>query len=648
MKKALLFSLGLAAGLAVNAQSTNTPELTPKKVTKETPAADKGSSNGQISSATQRMVLANGVEMNLIGSSANIYSVVADYTTALNFNADINALLFTHRQDASNPGHNGIIQTSYSLDGGSNWENYLVTPEAYKGRYPSGVIYNPEGNTDASKAFAVVSGPIVDDTDGVDTTWIGNYFASIQLDGTNAFDTAVYNNDTFHQSFATVNKVATGDGRVHVISDSLLIAPEEETDPIIDKYTTYLSTGTFNDESKTFEYSHKAFRPNLYAQRDGGLYTGEARMAWSLDGTTGYLFQIGIAADADSAHRSYLPIIYKTTDSGDNWDLMPPMQWDGLDVLTERLRVTENVESPVPFFVSGNGLAGTVDKNGDLHLVSEVASQFYSPESQDSLSSYTASTPRYLYDFITDGTNWDAIIIDSLAVAPGASTRLRATGDAVSDSVTIYSRLQVSRNADASKIFYGYLKTDDYITEQGVNTNIFPDVFAKGLDIETGRQTNATNFTVGTETESDNFFLYMADLINQDDTTYHLPMTVSQTTGSRLQQVDHYYLSGIHFTDVHFVDPMVLSVESIEKNIEMAVYPNPAKNMLNIDINSIENGMMTIEVLNTVGQLVKVKSVNVITGANTINMDLDQLATGVYSVRATIGNKVSTSQVVVE
>ena len=103
--------------------------------------------------------------------------------------------MMTHRQDGTTlPSY--TIQSSFSVDGGFSFNNSSVVvypgSDALRGRYPSGVIYNPAGNTTPTNAFAVAAGPM-SNSGG----WIGGFFASEKFDGTlNNVKTSLYTTDT--------------------------------------------------------------------------------------------------------------------------------------------------------------------------------------------------------------------------------------------------------------------------------------------------------------------------------------------------------------------------------------------------------------------------------------------------------------------
>ncbi|MEI6020550.1 MAG: T9SS type A sorting domain-containing protein [Bacteroidota bacterium] len=68
------------------------------------------------------------------------------------------------------------------------------------------------------------------------------------------------------------------------------------------------------------------------------------------------------------------------------------------------------------------------------------------------------------------------------------------------------------------------------------------------------------------------------------------------------------------------------------KGFNVMVYPNPANEKANIQITSEKAGTAKVVVINTIGQVVFEKQVNVYAGTNTAYIDLSNFAAGVYNV----------------
>ncbi len=89
---------------------------------------------------------------------------------------------------------------------------------------------------------------------------------------------------------------------------------------------------------------------------------------------------------------------------------------------------------------------------------------------------------------------------------------------------------------------------------------------------------------------------------------------------------------------------MVSSVFDQYKNIkELKLYPNPANNMLNIELET--DAPAQIELYNLNGQMLKAVSINF---GGTVQLDVSQLQKGMYVVKATQNNEIYTQKLVIE
>jgi hypothetical protein len=68
------------------------------------------------------------------------------------------------------------------------------------------------------------------------------------------------------------------------------------------------------------------------------------------------------------------------------------------------------------------------------------------------------------------------------------------------------------------------------------------------------------------------------------------------------------------------------------------VYPSPASSQLTVAVNSIVPGEATIELFNSAGQIIRVSTSLLSEGNNTLQIDIGNLAPGIYSIRYTAGN----------
>ncbi len=105
-------------------------------------------------------------------------------------------------------------------------------------------------------------------------------------------------------------------------------------------------------------------------------------------------------------------------------------------------------------------------------------------------------------------------------------------------------------------------------------------------------------------------------------------------------------------SDCAWVDDIKLpahanSTVSIHTDIEVAentmdIYPNPASDNAYINLNLTSNSDVSIYIYNAVGQLVKTINTNLQSGENYVSVETSELKSGMYIVKANIGNSVIT------
>jgi hypothetical protein len=91
-----------------------------------------------------------------------------------------------------------------------------------------------------------------------------------------------------------------------------------------------------------------------------------------------------------------------------------------------------------------------------------------------------------------------------------------------------------------------------------------------------------------------------------------------------------------------------LSIAENTLNAFVIVYPNPAENEVNININSEIQGMVNVQIIDLNGRVVKVQNqVNLTAGNNNLRFDVSDLSAGIYTLRLTAKNGVAVHKLVI-
>ena len=78
------------------------------------------------------------------------------------------------------------------------------------------------------------------------------------------------------------------------------------------------------------------------------------------------------------------------------------------------------------------------------------------------------------------------------------------------------------------------------------------------------------------------------------------------------------------------------------------IYPNPAKDNLQVSITSTINNKLEISVVNLIGETLKTTTSTVVNGNNTISFEVTDLPSGMYLVRLKLGSNSISKKLIVE
>ena len=566
-----------------------------------------------------------------IGSSTNIYSILLEEQTCLTANSDLNIIMFTHRKSVPlvSPENSGYIQTHVSYDGGLNWDSVIVHADAAKwGRYPSGVIYNPTGNTIARNAYAVVAGPYTTSAGG----WMGSFNSSKRLDGQNGneayidVDTNVASGSFLPRSWMQSDNT----GKIRVMGEKNFDNGTNYT-----SYKTTIETGVFNSGTNAWDWSQFDKVPD-YTVGSNSLPEGlrTPGMAWSEDGQTGYLVYVGRNVNAIDP-LAYHPMIYKTIDGGTTWDLQPAVDWNSIPVISDYLNTVDSTGLHRAFFSLISD--AIVDANGKLHFATFINSA--SSNNPDSLgySFQFTNIEGYMFHLWENGTGWNADLID---------TQWGKDVDAAHSPIapgTWSNRLQMSKTPAQDKIIFAWIDTDTTYASPPPYYNLYPDIKSRIFDVATETSTDIVNFTTGTSYDANNYFMFLSNysFYNSGTNEITLHMTTSDFGTTDVLPAYHYYLAGAQVS-AGINEPSKGSLSSVSQN-----YPNPFNGTTSVDITLDKPSSVVINVTNLLGQTVNSISKQLTSGTHTVTLNAENMKTGIYFYTVkTNGNSVTHKMIV--
>ncbi len=349
-----------------------------------------------------------------ISSSGNAYTLIMSQSTCLTANENTNTIMFTHRGNPGTIGDNvGDIVISYSFNGGTTFSDMVAVEyaELKNNRYPSGVLYNPSGNTDPLNQYAILTGP---SHNGATTAfWDNNYFASIKLDGSDQNVEYVANpirDGEPYAMFYRLNLSAADDGTFHVLSPYAYYDTKSYAPDSVLRREGWVMNGTFNSATKKVDWQLSRVRHNFlklnYSSTLDYQYVSDYKLAWSQDGSVGYLYFL--SRDSLNDTKAMQPIVYKTTDKGQTWTALPVQNFADVPNLADNIRPTRQ-GTKRPYFMDEND--AVVDFEGKLHIFSMLRAA--STDHPDSLD-YIWIFPQYLFHVYMTDNGWDAELIDTV------------------------------------------------------------------------------------------------------------------------------------------------------------------------------------------------------------------------------------------
>ena len=651
MKKGLLIILGISASIALSAQVPKIAGVKKVDLTNSNAKSTDGESRNFYNTATsnQRNAGPNAIQTAGVkfSSSYNAFGLLVSSSHCLTADQALNAVMFTHRISQDWPADanvaSGYGEYSWSTNYGTTWDSSYFADQTSLGnkrfRYPSGAIINPAGNTNVANALNVATGPY---TSG--TNWDG-YFGNYQMMVNGAgSSTSIFDNG--------VGTPALAFPRISITSyddSSAWVSGGFYTDPIA--ATGYLGSNLMKGkwDGTALTWSFDSILPNFHQDATGANDSWtQSFVGFSPNGQIGYQVFFGVDGSATTSQtRTFSPITYKSTNGGATWNLLPVNDFSTIPAISTYL-IPASDGNLKPFFDQSQGADIVVDNNGELHIVCTISSG--SSDDNDSLGySWTltgqngTTAKHYIYDVHTSPTGWDAWLIDSLMTTTSTNNTIFVDGS-TGGAFATDARIQMSHTTDRSKLFFAWVDTDPLAL---AGENALPDLKAVGYDLVTGFKTPVTQFT----TSQDFYFHYVSNVTLVSGNTYSIGVTNSiDRNGSHdvITTFDHYFYEGCKFNTSDFTVQFVGVNEQAANFGSLNIYPNPAKDQINLNVNMVSGENVSFQITNSLGQVVLVENRSLVNGNNNVQLNTSKLTSGVYFVTIASETSKVTSKIVIQ
>ena len=571
----------------------------------------------------------------------------------------------------------GSVATFYSEDHGETWVGPVLlsdlSSEDLQNYYLSGVLYNPSGNTVVENAYGVYQGvaPTIPPATGV---WNNQAFGSSTLGGDNYFTEYFTNTEPDHEHDGYFSQLGlTQKEDVMKCFNIWAEGPwagftELKMEDIV---------GTYNGTGFDWDLEHSVIDMPISIDPATGeaLWVGKntfsdvgADMVWSDDGMIGYAWMTG--ADAENEEAGFQPILYRTTDGGENWDYIEldfqDNDWQEVfqndaeipdDWLILPCRdINENfTDFAIPWF---NATAGAVDADGNLQLFADLTSHYY--DIIDDWDYYENLYSRYvfsgnLFKFTIGDEILDIMPVDSLMSNPALDLVDGTSNDSLYCGTNGWlRRLQVTKDERSEEFFLTWTDTP---SGQRVNENLLPDLKGWSYNITTDEHTDPVCFTCGTLFLEYYWYVQTSEYAyyNSVDETFTVPMVKAvnlddfyNNSNASADPVQVEYVDGVTFDAIN---PIPVGVEEFSDPSSISVsqnLPNPATGITTIEISSKTIAPVTVEISNIVGQTVHTIDAGTIHGNMSVDVDVSNLTSGVYFYTVEAGKEAITKKMIVK
>ncbi|OQX80509.1 MAG: hypothetical protein B6D64_03080 [Bacteroidetes bacterium 4484_276] len=582
-----------------------------------------------------------------IGQAGNAFGFAFMRTTFLWAVNDINSISFIHRM--LNPPGTGYLAYDVSMDGGQTWslDNQVYDPnlpEAYNGRYPQGLLYNPAGNTDPENAYFSYFAPTLDGSNAAGVDWGGYCWGTKKL-ATGSLPTQ--HNQTSENGFY---QYLPSGFTLTQLGEAWVVDEENDGSSGDYEYTGNLIVGhgTWNGQDEDFDYTFD----HLELEVNPEDAINDVKVAFAPDGMTGWICAMSDRIPA-LPYTSYHPILFKTEDGGQTWSDDPiEVQLggeDGLEAVRDFISDEELVNffdpEPVPprdeiMYFMGFHIDMAVDAWGNPHITGVVAIA-----SQDGSGWYHYEGIMAMFHIYTadQGETWQAYNLDYLTTFDAEYTG--SSGSSISQ----YNRPQVATTEDGAIVFFSFLDT----RIEGITDNNQPDIFFQDYSPEmTMHGEEVINVTEWSNAMWQARWGCMSHYVFAevtDDGNYEctVPFVYEELTDEDISlPVQFWYIPDFQKSYI------ITSINDKESGPLVSLaqnFPNPFRDVTNFNINLLEASGVDVSVFNTAGQLVKKFDFGRLqNGPHQLTLNFDNLNEGVYFYTFNAGSSSYNGKMIVQ
>ena len=624
MKKVLLITLAISCSAIVNAQKS------PSHGRDKTPAnrmlnfSKKATITNEPVSNIAPYKDINTATLKIIGTSANGNTALSG--KKITADQQTKTILYGYRGGGAWGGTSSDIYMKFSTNYGTTFDSVIYV-DANAKRYPGTTLFR-----NGSDLFVVAAGPITDNTN-----WIANYIYSAKLDGTLASSQIV----NYPAPSTVIGSYYWNDCLKALDNGEFYLLGEKNGPATTYTHISYdIIKYQWNATNNKFDsVSLHAFTPLLSKTMAPVQPSG---MAWNDAGTIGYFW---VNAE-DSLVRPNLgtePLVWKTIDHGSTWTQMSIYDYSQIQEFKNWVWPTLADTSVLrPMFnygytTSDQLLPGTVDANGNLHLIVTVNGGYSTDP--DSLSYTYTNEPIKLFDLYTTSTGWDAKYIDTLTSTVDDGTA------AAMGAWTMDHRIHIGKTSDGAKIFAMWTDSDP----ASAPTNIVPNFKAWGRDINSGYQTPSKNFSINQGDDGAYLYMNATDIVLDNGSAYVMPVINidNQQNDPGANPVNHIYASPLEFVYSDFsnsINEVNSNISSISQN-----YPNPFNGTTTLNVSLVKSADLSVIVTNIVGQQVsEIQMGTVSAGSHTVTIDAGKLTSGIYFYTIKAGESKVTQKMIVQ